>query len=111
MVKQVIVLNASLEMSPGKAAAQAAHAAIGAFERARREDVARWHEAGVTKIVLKISDTALLLDLASKVKGLPHYLVADAGRTEVEPGSLTALAIGPCEAGLIDKFTSSLPLY
>lgn len=112
-VKQVIILNASLNMSPGKAAAQACHAAVGAYERSTRVDKARWHEEGVTKIVLRGRDREDLLVAAGEADrlDLPNFLVVDAGRTEVEPGSITALGIGPGDAATIDRVTSRLPLY
>jgi peptidyl-tRNA hydrolase, PTH2 family len=111
-IKQVIVINGGLKMSIGKTAAQAAHAAVGAAERASAKQRAQWAEFGVTKIVTIVADEDRLLALTAKAHEyrLPHFLVADAGRTEIEPGSLTALGIGPAEAALIDKITRSLPL-
>ncbi|MFA9261866.1 MAG: aminoacyl-tRNA hydrolase [Undibacterium sp.] len=41
---------------------------------------------------------------------LPVYLCCDAGRTQVDPGTPTALAIGPYYADAIDKITGGLKL-
>lgn len=113
MVKQVIIVNKGLGMSAGKMAAQVAHASVGAFERAKHDDIARWHEFGVTKIVLQADDAEALTALKAKAKAekLPHFLVADAGRTEIEAGSITALGIGPAPDSDVDKVTGDLKLY
>lgn len=109
-IKQAIIIPADLAMSPGKLAAQAAHAAVGACEKASFKVLAQWKENGVTKIVLKVpteNDLGVLIFKANKA-GLPWFLVADAGRTEIPANSITALAIGP---GEIDSITGNLPLY
>lgn len=112
MVKQVIVVRKDLQMSPGKTAAQVAHAAIGAYEKAPWLDVDEWKRDGVTKIVLRVPDRKTLLALHKKAvaKELPVCLICDEGRTEVEPGSFTCLAIGPAPVEEIDTITGSLPL-
>jgi len=114
--KQVIILRADLKMSPGKAAAQASHAAVSAAEKARRNHPSwwkEWFESGQRKVVLKTSSKDELLNLEKKAKdlGLPTALISDMGLTELEPGTITALGIGPAPSNLIDKVTGSLPLY
>jgi len=103
-------------MSPGKAAAQASHAAVSAAEKARRNNPRwwkEWFESGQRKVVLKTSSKDELLNLEKKAKdlGLPTALISDMGLTELEPGTITALGIGPAPSNLIDKVTGSLPLY
>ena len=41
---------------------------------------------------------------------VPYYLVRDAGRTEVEPGTMTVGAFGPGKVSEIDKITGNLEL-
>jgi peptidyl-tRNA hydrolase, PTH2 family len=42
--------------------------------------------------------------------GIVHAQIADAGRTELAAGTITALAIGPAEDKAVDKITRSIPL-
>jgi PTH2 family peptidyl-tRNA hydrolase len=114
--KQVIVLRSDLKMSPGKAAVQASHAAVSSAEEARKSNPSwwkEWIESGQCKIILKVNSESDLLSLEKKAKeiGLPVALISDMGLTELEPGTITALGIGPAPSNIIDKITGSLPLY
>jgi PTH2 family peptidyl-tRNA hydrolase len=42
--------------------------------------------------------------------GLPNYIVADFGLTEIPAGTFTALAIGPSPVELLDPITKKLKL-
>jgi PTH2 family peptidyl-tRNA hydrolase len=114
--KQVIVLRSDLKMSPGKAAAQASHAAVSSAEEARKSNPLwwkEWIESGQCKIILKVNSESELLRLEKKARemGLPVALISDMGLTELEPNTITALGIGPAPSNIIDKITGSLPLY
>lgn len=54
----------------------------------------------------------LQAELASQAiqRGLPAYIVQDAGRTQIAAGSQTVLAIGPGPKSAIDKVTGHLSL-
>jgi PTH2 family peptidyl-tRNA hydrolase len=115
--KQVIVIREDLKLSPGKAAAQACHVSLGAYQNAvakrKNEFLEGWTSTGTTKVVLGVADEKTLLDLFQKVhaSGLPAAITRDAGRTEVASGTVTAIAVGPAPATEIDKITAQLKLY
>jgi PTH2 family peptidyl-tRNA hydrolase len=113
--KQVIVVRTDLGMSVGKLAAQACHASVGALEEARDRipRVCRsWKSEGSRKIVLGVASKEELVEVsngAGKMK-IPKYLVRDKGLTEIPPGSVTALGLGPESSQKLDKITGNLPL-
>ena len=110
-LKQAIILRSDLGMGKGKLSAQSAHASILAMEKADRDTVEEWKSRGMKKVVLKVaSETELLWLFNSAKKELPCALVKDAGLTQVESGSATAIAIGPAEESKINKFTKELKL-
>jgi len=114
--KQVIVLRSDLNMSCGKAAAQACHASLTASEEARRTRPSwwkAWMKEGQRKIVLKVNSEYELLkkEREAREAGVPSALISDMGLTELPPGTITALGIGPAPERIIDKITGSLPLY
>ncbi len=110
--KQVIIVREDLNLSRGKLAVQVAHAAIIGYERADKKAVEAWKLQGQKKIVLKVPDLKKLMELKEKAEklGLPTGVVVDAGLTEIPPGTITAVVIGPDEAKKIDKVTGNLPL-
>ena len=114
--KQVIVVRTDIKMSPGKLAAQVAHASVTAAFNAYRDKpewFRKWWGMGQKKVVLKGGGERELLEIADKARceGLPVAVIRDAGHTELEPGTLTAVAIGPAPSSLIDKITGRLKLF
>jgi len=110
--KQVIVVRDDLKLSRGKLAVQVAHGAIIGYELADKKVVEEWKRQGQKKIVLKVPDLRSLMEIKEKAEGLGLKVgvVVDAGLTEVPPGTVTALVIGPDDAKLIDRVTGNLPL-
>jgi PTH2 family peptidyl-tRNA hydrolase len=113
--KLVIVIRTDIRMSPGKIAVQVAHAAVNcAFSCRKNNDkwFKAWYREGQKKVVVKASSLEELHELKSVAEGLnlETSLVSDAGRTEVDPGTVTCLGIGPGPSPEVNKVTGSLPL-
>lgn len=111
-MKQAIVVRRDLGMGEGKAAAQAGHASLEAYLNASEDDRREWRGGGMKKIVLKVDSESELLQLRedARIEGLPHALITDAGHTELEPGTRTALAVGPGREDDVDRVTGDLDL-
>lgn len=98
-----IIVNNDLQMGKGKIASQVGHVVqdivediiIKKYESKKTlgicSDYNTWKSEGCKKIVLKATNAELMklltLDLA-------HYIV-DAGKTQIEPGSLTVVGFPP----------------
>src|SRR3989344_3825604 len=112
--KQEIIIRKDLGMGVGKTSAQTAHASLEAYEKAVREKpnwVREWKESGQTKIVVKVNSKKELLEMFEKTKKIfPTSLIKDAGRTQIEAGEPTAVAIGPAPENELNKFTKELKL-
>ena len=113
--KQVIAVRTDLGMSKGKTAVQVAHGSVSAAERARvtKQEVWRaWFREGQKKVAVKVSSEEELLELRKEAitHGLPHAIIRDAGMTELPPGTLTVIGIGPAKSEEIDEVTKDLKL-
>lgn len=112
-MKQILVLRRDLGMRKGKMCAQAAHASRYAVADCyTREHVEQWEAEGEPKIVVSASSVEELLQIGHRARqaGLPVGLVQDHGKTELPPGTITALGIGPAPADRLDPLTRHLPL-
>lgn len=112
-MKQAIVVRSDLGMGTGKLAAQVAHASLKAYDAASDEARSAWTDGGQKKIVLKGTSADQLEELAdqARIDGVVHALVRDAGHTQLDPGTLTALAVGPAPEPDVDRVTGDLSLY
>jgi len=109
----VIVMRRFPSIRNGKYIAQACHAALGAADLSSKEDIREWAKNGNTKIVVYVENDQSLYDLkeACRNAGLVSYLVIDAGRTEFNGPTVTALGIGPHDSSILDPITKHLPLF
>ena len=108
-------MRIDLDMSKGKMAVQVAHGAVSAAERARisNQDVWRaWMREGQKKVAVKVqSEEELLLLMREAISHkLPYSLIRDAGMTELAPGTMTVIGIGPAKSEEVDKVTAELKL-
>ena len=113
--KQVIAVRTDLGMSKGKLAAQVAHGAVTAAERARvtKQEIWRsWMREGQKKIIVKVMSEEEVHDLRRKAinLNLPQAIIQDAGMTELPPGTVTVIGIGPGKSESIDEVTGDLKL-
>lgn len=112
MYKQMILIRNDLNMSVGKKCVQCAHACLGSYRKVDKKLIEEWKRQGEKKVVLEVNSEKEIIDLFEMAKNekLPCFLVQDAGLTELEPGTITALGIGPDKEEKIDKITRSLKL-
>lgn len=103
-------------MTAGKAASQAGHAFLDAFDTATSEQQAAYRRDGGTKIVLTAPDERALCDLFHKAKlaKLPCAMVIE--QDHVMPPCFdgspvpTAVGIGPMRRSEARAITKGLPL-
>ena len=113
--KQVILVRTDLKMGTGKKCAQSCHASVSASDLVRIQDKSawkNWKNTGQKKVVLKIQSMEQLNELKKKFKSnkIPFFIVNDAGLTQLTPGTITAVGIGPVLSTEIDKITGDLKL-
>ena len=115
LVKQVVVVRKDLNMGTGKIAAQVGHACVLGAEHVRKSHPVwykEWELSGQEKVVVKVTS----LDELEKIKrhaislDLPWSEVTDAGHTQIAPGTVTCISIGPAPEDKVDKVTKDLKL-
>ena len=113
--KQVILIRTDLKMGVGKKCAQSCHASVSASDLVRRRNKIVWKlwiNGGQKKVVLKINTIDEIKDIIIQLerKKINYFLVKDAGLTQLTPGTITALGIGPALSSEIDEITGDLKL-
>ncbi|PHH67664.1 hypothetical protein CDD80_662 [Ophiocordyceps camponoti-rufipedis] len=118
--KLVLVVRTDLGMTKGKIAAQCSHATLACYKALarlppsspQRTLLSRWERSGQAKIALQAKSEAEVRELRAQAlaRGLPAEMVQDAGRTQIEAGSLTVLGVGPAPRSLVDEVTGHLKL-
>jgi peptidyl-tRNA hydrolase, PTH2 family len=105
---------------PGKIAAQCSHATLACYkalaraaaDSPERQVLARWEKLGQAKIAVQTKSEDEILELRRKAKnlGLTAEVIQDAGRTQIEAGSITVLGVGPAPKSFVDQITGHLKL-
>jgi len=115
--KMVLVVRTDLGMTKGKIAAQCSHATLACYKHFLKHDpkskvLRRWEREGQMKVAVQVKseDELDMLQATAISLGLVAEVIADAGRTQIAPGSHTVLGIGPAPKSVIDKVTGSLKL-
>jgi len=113
--KLVIVVRKDLDIGKGKLCTQVAHAAVEAVlnQLEKNKDIVeKWREEGAKKIVVYVRNLDELMNIYNQSISLDlnTVLIKDAGLTQLEPGTITCIGIGPDIEEKINKVTSSLKL-
>ena len=113
--KMVIVARKDIKISSGKMAAQVAHAAVSCalFSKKNKPKWFRaWFDEGQKKVVVKANSLQELyaLRIEADQLGITTSMITDAGLTEVPPGTVTCLGIGPAPNSHVDAITKDLIL-
>jgi len=113
--KMVIVARQDLKLSPGKLAAQVAHAAVACAFSTKKYNakwLKKWQDGGGKKAVVLVERESDFYPLIEKAKSLDvvYDLVSDAGHTEIPFGTKTVVGFGPGPSNIIDQITGDLSL-
>jgi peptidyl-tRNA hydrolase, PTH2 family len=110
-----MVVRTDLKMGKGKLAVQVAHGSVSSLELARKYKskwVESWFSQNQRKICVKVNSEDELRILKGKLDEaqIPNALIEDAGLTQLDPGTVTCLGIGPLPAEIADRYTGELKL-
>ena len=112
---QNIIVRTDLKLSKGKLCGQVAHAAVCAADETRKRNQGwwkKWLSDGQRKVIVKVNSLDELYELKNKAEELqlPVATIEDRGLTEIPPGTVTCIGVGPAPTMLIDKVTGKLSL-
>ncbi|KJE49021.1 MULTISPECIES: peptidyl-tRNA hydrolase Pth2 [Acidiplasma] len=115
MVKMVIAVRKDLEMGKGKIAAQVAHAAVSCAlisMKKNKKIFSEWLSEGQKKVVIKVDGLQEIYKLNEICRdaGIITQIITDAGYTQIMPGTVTCIGIGPDEDEILDKITGAYHL-
>ena len=115
--KMYILVNADAKMGKGKIASQVGHAVMAVTEIMIIEYPTEWHKYKCNRIHAKIclkASNDLINEIYEKYDYLQHPNkkvwcsgIKDIGRTQVEPGTLTAIAFNPMKKSSMPKILLS----
>lgn len=105
-LRMYIVVNNDIGMGKGKIASQVGHAVMLVVEyliKHEPDSYQKYKASGMPKIVLK-ADAEMMQSLTAKSRWIVH----DAGRTQIELGTLTTIGFPPMTEADRDKFHPEL---
>ncbi len=112
MYKQVVLVRQDLKLSPGKLAAQCGHGFVESFLKAEEKIKKKWLQEGAKKVVLKVTDEkeVRMFYAEAQLQHIPCALITDAGHTELTPGTVTVVGLGPESEEKLDKLIGNLKI-
>ena len=115
MVKMVIAIRKDIDMGKGKIAAQAAHAAVACTLLSMKENKKifnKWYSLGQKKVVVKVDNIEEIYKIKEECKylGVISEIITDAGFTQIIPGTVTCIGIGPDDDDILDEITGKYKL-
>jgi PTH2 family peptidyl-tRNA hydrolase len=110
--KQAIVVRKDIDMGKGKTCAQVSHASLEAYVKSGKEIREQWRMEGARKVVVKCDSLEQLMEILEQARraGLTCVSITDAGLTQIEPGTMTCIGIGPDEEAKVDRIIGKLKL-
>lgn len=111
-LKMWLAIRTDLNMSPGKLAVQSGHAFGGLYSGLDYSILRRYREGASPKVAVQVDGEVALRQVQTEAwrLGIGAYLVIDAGRTELEPGTPTVCAFGPARRIDLSSFLKRLRL-
>lgn len=109
-----LFVNKQLGMSPGKLAAQVAHAACLAQRGSNEELIDAWYEYGFyTKLVMEARDEQHITNIQKYLeeRNIKSFIVIDEGRTEIPKHSVTALGVEVIDKNELGPIFAEFKLY
>ncbi|VWU49074.1 peptidyl-tRNA hydrolase 2, putative [Hepatocystis sp. ex Piliocolobus tephrosceles] len=125
--KMVFCVRTDLKMNKGKICSQCCHACLSVYEKVLKRNTRikndpnrknnltffdMWKKTGQKKVVLKVSSLEEMYEIEemAKKENLITSIIADAGRTQIEPNTETVIAIEPVPDEIANKITGHLKL-
>lgn len=109
-----IFINKGLNMSPGKMAAQACHAACLAQRGSKPEMIDDWYKFGFyTKLVMQADNEEHIKTIERYLneRSINTFIVIDEGRTEIRKHSVTALGVEIVDKNIQGPIFQEFDLY
>ena len=117
---QYLVFRADLRLPKGKVAAQAGHGVQLSIRRVEaagdeqsREWLREWEAGSYVKVALKVDDVQALEELCRclEADGVLYATVIDEGRTCIEAGTMTLIALQPLPRARASPVVARLSLF